>query len=140
MAAAAPAAQAAAPADPGEAPVNPRALDAIRALGGAGSQALVRKVILAFLDDAPSALARMHAAAQAQDAAELRRVAHGMKSASANVGAERLSRLCKALEAAGGSGRTEGNATLLEEADAELKRVVDALRAELDREVPHASR
>ncbi|NJD88636.1 MAG: response regulator [Betaproteobacteria bacterium] len=139
-AAPAPAAQAAAPADPGEPPVNPRALDAIRALGGAGSQALVRKVILAFLDDAPPALARMHAAAQAQDAAELRRVAHGMKSASANVGAERLSRLCKALEAAGGSGRAEGNATLLEEADAELGRVVDALRAELDREVPHASR
>jgi HPt (histidine-containing phosphotransfer) domain-containing protein len=87
----------------------------------------------------PAGLRRMQAAAAAGDAAELRRVAHSMKSSSANVGAERLSRLCKALETIGGSGRIDGSLPLLEEASGELQRVVAALGSELAGEVPNAS-
>jgi signal transduction histidine kinase/DNA-binding response OmpR family regulator len=123
----------------GEEPINRRALDAIRALMGPSGDALARKVILAYLDDMPAGLARMQAAAEAGDAAELRRVAHSMKSSSANVGAERLSRLCKALETIGGTGKVDGSLPLLDEASGELRRVVAALGAELEREVPNAS-
>ncbi len=137
--AASPAGQAAkpAPAAAGDS-INRRALDAIRAMMGPGGDALVRKVIRAYLDDMPSGLGRMMRAAEAGEADELRNTAHSMKSSSANVGAERLSRLCKALESIGRSGTVEGTLPLLQEATGELERVVAALNAELGVPDAHA--
>jgi CheY-like chemotaxis protein/HPt (histidine-containing phosphotransfer) domain-containing protein len=120
----------------GEEPINRRALDAIRALMGPGGDALAKRVMRTYLDDMPAGLARMKTAAEAGDAEELRRIAHSMKSSSANVGAERLSRLCKALETIGAKGTVEGTLPLLEEASGELERVVVALNAELLAGVP----
>jgi HPt (histidine-containing phosphotransfer) domain-containing protein len=101
---------------------------------GPGGDTLVRKVIRAYLDDMPARLGRMRAAVDAGDSTELRNTAHGMKSSSANVGAERLSRMCKALETIGRSGTVAGSEPLVEEASRELDRVVSALNAELLRE------
>ena len=123
----------------GEVSVNRRALDAIRALMGAGGDALARKVILAYLESMPEGLARMKAAAEAGDAEGLRRVAHSMKSGSANVGAERLSRMCKSLETIGATGKVDGSQPLLEEAAGEFERVKEALGAELEGRAPNAS-
>jgi signal transduction histidine kinase/DNA-binding response OmpR family regulator len=122
----------------GEEPINRRALDAIRALMGPSGDALARKVIRTYLDDMPAGLARMKAAATSGDAEELRRVAHSMKSSSANVGAERLSRLCKALETIGAAGTVEGSLPLLVEASGELELVVAALGTELEGGTPSA--
>ena len=114
-----------------EEPINRRALDAIRTLMGPNGDALAKKVIRTYLEDMPAGLERMQAAAKVGDAEALRKAAHSMKSSSANVGAERLSRLCKALEMIGCGGTVEGTPPLLEDATAELARVVEALTAEL---------
>jgi HPt (histidine-containing phosphotransfer) domain-containing protein len=112
-------------------PINPRALETIRRLPGTDGTALAKKVISAYLADTPARLGQMQAAAGAGDAEALRKAAHGMKSSSANVGADRLAGLCKELEAIGRSGTVEGASRLLESAAAELERVVAALRVQL---------
>jgi signal transduction histidine kinase/DNA-binding response OmpR family regulator/HPt (histidine-containing phosphotransfer) domain-containing protein len=117
-------------------PVNPRALDAIRAMMGTDGDALARKVIRTYLDDTPSGLARMQAAAAAHDADALRKAAHGVKSSSANVGAERLSRLCRDLEMLGREGTTDGAAALLAQVAGEFERVAASLKAQLERRPP----
>ena len=114
-----------------EEPVNPRALDALRALVGPGGNALVRKVVLTYLEDMPAGLQRMQEAAKAGSAEALRKIAHSMKSSSSNVGAERMSRLCKDLETIGRTGSVEGALPLLDDAAGELVRVVSALEAQL---------
>ncbi len=110
--------------------INPRALDSIRQLPGANGALLVGKVIDAYLADTPARLAQMHAATDADNADALRKAAHGMKSSSANVGAERLAALCKDLEMLGRSGTLEGARSLLKSADEELLRVLQALMDE----------
>jgi CheY-like chemotaxis protein/HPt (histidine-containing phosphotransfer) domain-containing protein len=112
-------------------PINPRALNAIRSLQGTDGTALAKKVICAYLADTPTRLGQMQSAAGAGDAEALRKAAHGMKSSSGNVGADRLAGLCKELEAIGRSGTVEGAPRLLEGAAGELERVVAALRAQL---------
>jgi CheY-like chemotaxis protein/HPt (histidine-containing phosphotransfer) domain-containing protein len=116
---------------PDDGPLNPRALDAIRCLPGANGATLVNKVVHAYLDDTPIRLAQMQAAARAGDAEALRKAAHGMKSSSANVGAERLAVLCKELEAIGRRGTVDGAQHMLEDAAKELNRVVAALGAQV---------
>ncbi|HRF12098.1 MAG TPA: response regulator [Candidatus Accumulibacter phosphatis] len=122
-------------AEPSVAPIviNPRALDSIRHLPGANGALLVNKVIDAYLADAPARLAQIRAAADAGDAEALRKAAHGMKSSSANVGADALAALCKALEMIGRSSTVEGARPLLTSAEEELPRVLAAL-AELHAE------
>ncbi|MBL8407073.1 MAG: Hpt domain-containing protein, partial [Candidatus Accumulibacter sp.] len=78
-------------------------------------------------------LAQIRAAADAGDAEALRKAAHGMKSSSANVGADALAALCKALEMIGRSSTVEGARPLLTSAEEELPRVLAAL-AELHTE------
>jgi two-component system sensor histidine kinase/response regulator len=96
-------------------------------------------VIRTYLDDMPVGLGRMRLAAETGNADELHRTAHSLKSSSGNVGAERLSRLCKALETIGRTGTVEGTLPLLDEAADELERVTAALNAEL-RGVPNDER
>ena len=75
----------------------------------------------------------MRAAADAGDADALRKAAHSMKSSSANVGAERLARLCTDLEVIGCSGKSDGAPPLLEDVEGEFARVVAALSSQLAR-------
>ena len=58
------------------------------------------------------------------------RSAHTLKSSSAQVGALRLSALCKELEARGRAGSTRGAAELLGKAREELAVVADELAIE----------
>jgi CheY-like chemotaxis protein/HPt (histidine-containing phosphotransfer) domain-containing protein len=115
----------------GDRPVNPRALDIIRAMPGTDGAALVKKVIDAYLDDTPRRLAQMKVAVDAGDAEALRKAAHSMKSSSANVGAERLANLCKELETIGRSGTVEGAPVLLERATGEVAGALEALESQI---------
>ncbi|MCP5249143.1 MAG: response regulator [Candidatus Accumulibacter sp.] len=123
----------AAAASPDDEPINPRALDAIRHLPGPNGALLVGKVIDAYLADAPLRLAQMHAAAAAVDGEALRKAAHAMKSSSANVGADRLAALCKALEAIGRQNTVVGANSLLAEIESRMPHVLAALQATLAR-------
>jgi CheY-like chemotaxis protein/HPt (histidine-containing phosphotransfer) domain-containing protein len=122
---------AAVPAPAATAALNPQALAAIRHLPGANGAALVGKVIRAYLADTPPRLGQMQAAAAAGDAEALRKAAHGLKSSSANVGAEPLAALCKELETLGRSGTVAGAPALLHRAAAEFERVAAALGVQI---------
>jgi HPt (histidine-containing phosphotransfer) domain-containing protein len=78
--------------------IDTRTLQALRELGG--EHDLVRELIDLFLEDAPVRLQSMQAAVSGPDFATLELQAHTLKSSSANLGAEELSRLCARLELA----------------------------------------
>ncbi len=78
--------------------VDPSALEKIAALRPDQSEHLVAKVIRLFLDTLEECLGLL--AEQPQQAESLRQLAHALKSSCANVGAYRLSDLCKQLEEA----------------------------------------
>ena len=111
--------------------INARALENIRALSQQGGDALVRKVIAAYVGDVPQHLRTLRQAVGGEDADTLRRVAHSLKSASANVGAETLARLCKDLEQMGRNASVNGAATLLTDMEEEFQAVRQSLNAML---------
>jgi len=85
-------------------------------------------VIGAYLLDAPVRLAQLRSAAEAGDYLTLRKAAHAMKSSSANVGAEQLAALCKALETIGREDTVDGAECLLDEVESQIPRVLAALQ------------
>ncbi len=109
--------------------INARALENIRALSHKGGDALVRKVIAAYVGDVPQHLLTLRQAVGGQDADTVRRVAHSLKSASANVGADTLARLCKDLEQMGRAACVTGAATLLTDMEEEFQAVRQSLNA-----------
>ncbi|MFC5511359.1 response regulator [Massilia jejuensis] len=111
--------------------INAKALENIRALSRQGGDALVRKVIAAYVGDTPQHLQTLRQAVGGQDTDTVRRVAHSLKSASANVGAETLARLCKDLEHMGHSASVTGAATLLTDMEEEFQAVRQSLNAML---------
>jgi HPt (histidine-containing phosphotransfer) domain-containing protein len=72
----------------------------------------------------------MRAAAAAGDAAALKRSAHSLKGAAANMGARRLSLSCAELEGMARREAWDGAATLLADVERQVQEVVEALEAE----------
>ena len=107
--------------------LNLQALDNIRALAGSGEDTLLEKVINAFTGDTPRQLASLHTAIAARDTEAMRKVAHSLKSGSANVGADALALQCKEMEKLGRAGSTDGAARLLQTMDQQFLAVRDAL-------------
>lgn len=101
--------------------INHNALDNIRALAGEGSENLLNQIIEIFLNDMPEKISQLEQAHQQQDLGNLRAIAHSMKSASANLGAMRVSALFKELENAGRSNEPEDVPVLLERLNREYK-------------------
>ncbi|MET0980923.1 MAG: response regulator [Telluria sp.] len=114
--------------------INAGALENIRALSQLGGDTLVQKVIAAYVGDTPRQLRALHQAVEGQDADTVRRVAHSLKSASANVGADTLARLCKDLEHLGRSASVIGAADLLTDMEQEFQAVQHSLNAMLEKE------
>ncbi len=115
-------------------PINHAALDNIRALSRDGGDALVQKVINAYVGDTPRQLHVLRQALDQGDAESVRRVAHGLKSASANIGAAHLASLLRELEALGKSGNVDSGAPLLAELEREFRSVRLSLHASLEKE------
>jgi CheY-like chemotaxis protein/HPt (histidine-containing phosphotransfer) domain-containing protein len=105
------------------------ALDNIRAIDDDGT--VLKQVIEMFLNDAPEQLAALRRALAGDDAVELERIAHSMKSASFNVGARALGELCRSLERHSKAGKTTGAADLVAGIEARLETVRPLLRAEM---------
>jgi two-component system, sensor histidine kinase len=81
--------------------IEDSALDAIRALQGAGGPDLVTKIVIVYLKDASLSLDLLGKAVKEKNATSIFQLAHKLKSSSANVGALYLSSLLKDLEAMG---------------------------------------
>ena len=118
--------------------LNRQALDNIRALSGAGGDGventLLEKVINAFTTDTPRQLASLRAAIAAHDTEAMRKIAHSLKSGSANVGADALALQCKEMEKLGRAGSTDGAVGLLHTMDQQFLAARDALERLLVKE------
>jgi len=114
--------------------INGAALDKIRALSRDGGDVLVQKVINAYVGDVPRHLRTLRQAIGGVDAGTVKRVAHSLKSASANVGAEALAGLCKDLEQLGRADTIDGADALLADMEHAFQAVRDSLHAMLEKE------
>jgi HPt (histidine-containing phosphotransfer) domain-containing protein len=83
--------------DSREATLDTRAIAAIQALR---SPDLVNRIISLYESRAPALISTGHAAVIGNDADTLATAAHELKSSSANLGGERLARVCKECEVA----------------------------------------
>ncbi|WP_312510693.1 response regulator [Massilia sp.] len=115
-------------------PVNRNALDNIRALSRDSGDALVHKVVTAYMGDTPRHLHALRQALGGMDPESVRRVAHSLKSSSANIGAARLATLCRELEQLGRAGSVDGAAPLLYDMEREFVSVRQSLHALLEKE------
>jgi HPt (histidine-containing phosphotransfer) domain-containing protein len=104
-------------------------LDNIRALDEDGT--VLNEVIQMYLDEVPGHLAQMRHAVTAGDSAKLGSVAHGLKSASFNVGAPALGELCRRLERQGKSGDIAGAGEVVAEIESLIANLQPLLRAEM---------
>ena len=114
--------------------INRAALEKIRALSRDGGDVLVQKVVDAYVGDVPQHLRTLRAAIGGHDAGTVKRIAHSLKSASANVGAETLAGLCKDLEHLGRADTVEGAELLLDDMEHEFQAVRHSLTAMLEKE------
>ena len=119
---------------PPDDPVDRAALRKIRALSRDAGDVLVQKVVNAYVGDTPRHLQALRRAVEARDADQLRRTAHSLKSASANIGAARLAVLCRDLEQLGRAGSVDGAASLLADMEREYQSVRQSLHALLEKE------
>jgi HPt (histidine-containing phosphotransfer) domain-containing protein len=104
-------------------------VQALRELGGDDDPGLFDEVVELFLTDSKSNVGKLVAALAQRDAATMQRIAHTMKSSSANVGAMRLSKLCFEIEKLGRAGTCEGAQALVGEAAKHFEEVSAALSA-----------
>ena len=105
-------------------------LDQIRALQRPGESDLVGRVVRSFRENTAKLRAELERAVQTGQADAVSSLAHGLKSASGNMGAQVLMNLCRQLEKAGRSGDLSQAPRLLEEFDGELEVVVELLSQE----------
>jgi PAS domain S-box-containing protein len=110
-----------------EADFDPTALTALRRFQKPGRPDLVARLIESYLDDTPKQLQLMGTAVNEHDPETLYRAAHKLKSGSAEMGARRLSGLCKILESVGRQGSVEGALPILEQAEVSFAVVASEL-------------
>ncbi|MBV6324654.1 response regulator [Duganella violaceipulchra] len=122
----------AAPASTGQ--INRQALENIRALSATHGDALLERVLHAYLDDTPKHLHTLSQAIGAGNISQMRKAAHSLKSSSANVGADALAQRCKELELLGRNDTTAGAAVLLADMERSFQAVRQALGAILEKE------
>ncbi|MFL5841606.1 MAG: PAS domain S-box protein [Thermoleophilaceae bacterium] len=107
--------------------LDPEALEQLG--GGTGDRAFVVEIIGTFLREAPALLETIRGALEHEEAEQLRRAAHTLKSNGRIFGATRLADLCQELEAMATAETRHGAADLLAQLDGEYARVEGALRA-----------
>jgi len=112
--------------------INRKSLDNLRAIQTPGGADIVSKVINAYLTESSSLLKKLQQANNDNDPANLYKLAHALKSSSANVGALTLADFCKSLETIGREGSMEGTAELVESIENEYHNAISQLKYELD--------
>ena len=109
---------------PAGSPLNPAALENIRALSPERAPELIRQLITTYLKAADREWGRCEHGVAGQDMAEIASAVHGLRSSSYNVGAEELARRCKEVEELARQGSV-----------AEVMARIDGLRHERERTV-----
>ncbi|MBI3968738.1 MAG: response regulator, partial [Chloroflexi bacterium] len=106
-------------------------LERLRVALSRGPAGALDALVETFLTNAPELIPAMRRAIADENAVELRRAAHTLKSNAVTFGALALGDLCRDLEVLGRGSSVEGAAPLLVEVSTEYSRVRDALIAAL---------
>ena len=110
-------------------PIDPRALEALRELGGADEPDLLLQLIEIYLGDAPRRLAEIRTALVGGDWDTLERASHSLKSSSASIGAQLLASCCSQIEEIARQRRPDGLVELVATSESCWPAVESALRA-----------
>lgn len=108
-------------------PIDPKVIESLRELGGDDGGELLKELVNLFLTDTPPRLTAMDAAEKSKDAKALERAAHSLKSSCANLGAVRMSEICKKLELQAKTGSIDGAADTIVLSMREYEAVKSAL-------------
>ncbi|HEY9691361.1 MAG TPA: AAA family ATPase [Oculatellaceae cyanobacterium] len=87
-------------------PIDAKIWQSLQQMLGTGAKEVLAKIIDTYLEEAPQLLSEINAAIAKKDLAALVLTSHSLRSASANLGAIKLSKLCQELESMGRSGTT----------------------------------
>jgi len=109
-----------------------RVLDELSRMLGSGKPDMLASLINLYLAESPKLVGELKRAAGAGDASEMARVAHSLKSCSANVGAMALSRYCAELQATAKRGDTAEARRMVAQLESEHASVQAALTAEFE--------
>jgi signal transduction histidine kinase/CheY-like chemotaxis protein/HPt (histidine-containing phosphotransfer) domain-containing protein len=108
--------------------LDPSALKNLLSMLG-GEFSFLKDLIDTFLEDGPQLLGELSQSLEDQNAGEVRRVAHSLKSNGADLGATTFSELCKKLEMMAKSGTLQGAVDLVAQIKAEYQSVETALKS-----------
>ncbi len=75
----------------------------LRELGGDGDESLFHELLELYVDDSTRQMRRLEEALKSGDLKVAERIAHTLKSSSANLGAMAMSEICKQMELRGRS-------------------------------------
>jgi signal transduction histidine kinase/CheY-like chemotaxis protein/HPt (histidine-containing phosphotransfer) domain-containing protein len=116
-------------------PLDQHVLDQISSLQPPDAPDLLGRVIQAYLKETPRLLDRLKEAVAKNDSEVTEKIAHSLKSSSANVGALNLSAFFKELEALGRSRSLKNSDMFMNHAASEYERVREALLQELHKRI-----
>jgi HPt (histidine-containing phosphotransfer) domain-containing protein len=109
-----------------------KVLEQLAALRVNGKPELLARTISLYLVESPKLMERLKQAANANDATEIVRCAHSLKSSSANIGATALSRYCSEIEGSARRADAEDARRLVVRIEKEHDRVQSALSAQYE--------
>jgi len=108
--------------------LDPKVIESLKELGGEDDPELFDELVDLFCEDSPQRIQKMVEALDAGDWMRVEGMAHALRSSSANLGAMRLSALCRDIEAQAKTGSHVEAAEMVRRAPSEYQRVADALR------------
>ena len=112
-----------------ETPIDPEAIENLRALNPDDDNAFLREIIGIFLEDTPQRIAELKECLSVFDQPRFTRAAHSIKGSASNLGATQVRAVAEKLEYQSRNSGLNGLAELL----ATLENVFAVARAELER-------
>ncbi len=109
--------------------LDQRALDELRGLDPDGSAGLLNQIIQCYLDDTSTQIAKLRAAATAENIENMTRTAHSMKSSSFSVGAKHIGELARDIESRGRANSTDGCHVLIAKMEQDYVQTEQLLKA-----------
>jgi PAS domain S-box-containing protein len=103
--------------------LDPVAVARLRALAEATEPSLIGQIFASFLSDGAERIDKLQNALDGSDPELLRKTAHAIKGASANIGAHRLADIAQRLEFLGNARSMDGAAVFIEQIEGEFERV-----------------
>lgn len=103
--------------------LDPRVVARLRALAAATDPSLLAQIYASFQHDGIERIGALRQCASAGDGLALRKAAHALKGASANVGALRMADIARRLQMLDEDGQLNGAQDLIEQIDEEFGRV-----------------